>query len=141
MFQRCEIGESLIVERHVGNASTFPSTRQEVLKTYLELFGSLYRQFRPGAPYEPRQAPTTIPPMGSAGADKPRDVCQRKRQLAESLRVAMDDIIALSIRERDAMIAQDLALLKVVRDRLEKARNRKDSLLIEYQKHITSHGC
>jgi len=79
--------------------------------------------------------------MGSAGAGKAREVCERKRQLAESLRAAMDDIIALSIREKEAMIAQDLALMKVVRDRLEKTRNRKDSLLIEYQKHITSHGC
>jgi hypothetical protein len=79
--------------------------------------------------------------MGSTGASKAREVCERKRQLAESLRVAMDDIISLSIREREAMVAQDLVLMKVVRDRLEKARNRKDSLLIEYQKHITSHGC
>jgi hypothetical protein len=77
--------------------------------------------------------------MGSAA--KAREVCERKQQLAESLSVAMDNIVALSTREREAMIAQDQALTEVVRNRLEKARKHKDSLLMEYQEHISRHGC
>jgi hypothetical protein len=39
------------------------------------------------------------------------------------------------------MIAQDEALTKILTNRLEKARKHKDSLLMEYQEHITRHGC
>lgn len=79
--------------------------------------------------------------MGSAGEAPARDVCARKQQLIASLRAAMDHIVALSAREMEAAIANDQDVTKVVQNRLEKARKYKDSLLIEYQTHITSHGC
>lgn len=53
----------------------------------------------------------------------------------------MDHIVALSTREMEAAIANDPDVTKAIQMRLEKARMYKDSLLIEYQKHITSHGC
>jgi len=53
----------------------------------------------------------------------------------------MDHIVALTAREMEAAIANDPDVTKAIQLRLEKARKYKDSLLIEYQAHITTHGC
>ena len=67
--------------------------------------------------------------------------CARKEQLIERLRAAMDEIVALTRREMEAQIANNADLRNTVSQRLEKARERKDSLLLEYQGHINSHRC
>lgn len=59
----------------------------------------------------------------------------------ENLRASMDDIVALSTREIEAAIANNQELVQVIGSRLEKARKHKDSLLLEYQGHVSSHGC
>jgi hypothetical protein len=79
--------------------------------------------------------------MGGEGEAPAREVCPEKQQLIASLRAAMDQIVALTKREREAVLANDLVLMEVIQHRLEKARTYKDSLLIEYQRHITSHHC
>lgn len=53
----------------------------------------------------------------------------------------MDDIVALSTREIEAAIANNQELVQLIGSRLEKARKHKDALLLEYQGHVSSHGC
>jgi len=53
----------------------------------------------------------------------------------------MNDIVALTNREIEAAIVNDEDLMQAIRNHLEKARKHKDSLLMEYQGHINSHGC
>jgi hypothetical protein len=79
--------------------------------------------------------------MNSAGQARAKDECARKKQLVESLRAAMDDIVALSTREIEAAIANNQELVQVISHRLEKARSHKDALLLEFQGHVTSHHC
>lgn len=53
----------------------------------------------------------------------------------------MNDIVALTNREIEAAIVNDEDLIQAIQNHLEKARKHKDSLLMEYQGHINSHGC
>jgi hypothetical protein len=53
----------------------------------------------------------------------------------------MEDIIALTRREAEAAILNDQDFLKTIEDRLEKARQHKDDLLVEYQRHVATHHC
>jgi hypothetical protein len=87
-----------------GTVVRFQQQRPEALHTFLELLASLRRQFRAALYVNPSRLRLQFFPLGSVGAGKAREVCERKQQLAESLRVAMDDIIALSIRERELKI-------------------------------------
>lgn len=79
--------------------------------------------------------------MGSAGQAAARELCARKQHLIESLRASMNDIVALTNREIEAAIVNDEDLMQAIKNHLEKARKHKDSLLMEYQGHINSHGC
>ncbi len=83
----------------------------------------------------------TILALNSAAQAPAKEECARKRQLVENLRAAMDDIVALSTREIEAAIANNQELVQVIGTRLEKARKHKDALLLEYQGHVSSHGC
>ena len=59
--------------------------------------------------------------------------CQRQSLLADQLRAAMDEIVAL-----EAAIITGASASK---DELKKARERKDSIWIEYERHVRIHGC
>lgn len=110
--------------------------------TYLELFAHFTAMSAAFVLYEPAAGcGYNSSRMANAGEAPAREVCARKQQLIESLRAAMDNIVALSTREMEAAIADDQDLMNLIQGRLEEARKLKDSLLIEYQGHITSHQC
>ncbi len=53
----------------------------------------------------------------------------------------MDDIVALTARATEAAQINDQGLVKFLEERLKKARQRKNGLLTEYQRHLSSHRC
>lgn len=75
------------------------------------------------------------------GGFAPARECAAKQRLIERLRAAMDEIAGLTRRELEAAIANDQDLMIVILARLEKARQHKDLLLAQYQRHTSSHRC
>lgn len=77
---------------------------------------------------------------GAASAPQPVQ-CVRKQELTYDLRLVVDRLIALSVREKKATIANDNDQMEWIARELEKLRERELTLLNEYRRHVQTHRC
>lgn len=75
-------------------------------------------------------------------AAKPaRQECPRKRELAQSIRLIIDKIIALNRDIQECVVRGDTGKMDDLRAELAQARTNKDVLLENYKEHARVHGC
>lgn len=67
--------------------------------------------------------------------------CPEKERLRTELRAAMDEIIALNVRQMDAVRKAELGVEEFLKHQTEYVRRRKDGLLELYKAHAYRHGC
>lgn len=104
-----------------------------------------FRLFVPGfwavALCELSQVPARIPRDGQRGRGKSARTL-RTEAAADRESSRRDEQYCRPHQTRNrSRIVNDQDLVQAIRNHLEKARRNKDSLLIEYHGHITSHGC
>jgi hypothetical protein len=78
--------------------------------------------------------------MGGASYSR-RANCSRKAALAEDLRKAIAEVMAIHESEMASIMAGDFDERPAFNLRLEAARRQKDSIVELYKEHVTSHGC
>jgi len=78
-------------------------------------------------------APQDIKPLGYS--------CAEKQELIDSIRTAMDHILALSQQELRALSRHELQESRRIRLELKKAVEGRAALLAEYNEHLRAHGC
>lgn len=80
--------------------------------------------------------------MTSGAASAPQPVqCTRKQELTYDLRAVVDRLIALSVREKKAALANDTGQMEWIAKELDKLRQREVALLNEYRHHVETHRC
>jgi len=67
--------------------------------------------------------------------------CAEKERLKTELRTAMDEIIALNVRQMEAARKAELEAGEFLKHQVDYVRRRKDSLLELYKAHACRHGC
>jgi hypothetical protein len=77
---------------------------------------------------------------GAASAPQPVQ-CTRKQELTHDLRAVVDKLVALSVREKKAALANDIEQVEWIARELAKVRQRELLLLNEYRQHVQTHGC
>ena len=77
---------------------------------------------------------------GAASAPQPEQ-CARKQELTNALRAVVDRLVALSVREKQAALANHIDQVEWIARELEKVRQRELALLTEYRQHIQLHKC
>ena len=69
------------------------------------------------------------------------ELCLKKQTLDRQIRRLMDQILTLNRRHAEAVARGDLTESEILEDRLRKARQLEDEMILQYKEHLAHHLC